>query len=121
MVHDADGFAIYWVLDDAAIECTACDPDAGPPEVWPAWTDLDRFTCIDPDDQVEPTDADVEWLNVTRFPLPISGGSPEPENEWEPSPEDWRDYHEHCLEVERLDALRRRADYEYELRMRYGD
>jgi hypothetical protein len=41
MVCDTDGFAIYWVLDDEAIECTACDPDPGEPEDWPAWTDAD--------------------------------------------------------------------------------
>jgi hypothetical protein len=59
--------------------------------------------------------ADITWLNEN--PASISGGAPE----WEPSAEDWRDYHEHCLEVDRLDTLKRMADHEYELRMRYGD
>jgi hypothetical protein len=58
-----------------------------------------------------PSAEDLAWL----------AANPAPEPEWEPSPEDWRDYHEHCLEQERLDALRRMEDHEYELRMRFGE
>jgi hypothetical protein len=98
-------FDVYFASDDQIIECTACDPDAGEPADWPAWTDACRW---------EPTPDDVAWLNTS--PPPISGGAPE----WEPSEADWADYHEHCLEVERLDALRRMEDHEHELRLRYG-
>ena len=73
------------------------------------------FAIPDDDDQDEPDQADVAWLNEN--PPPISGGAPE----WEPSEADWADYHEHCMEQDRLDALRRMDDHEYELRIRYGD
>lgn len=90
MVCDVDGFAIYWVLDDEAIECEACDPDAGEPEDWPDWTDQDCWTHIDPPDQVEPSEADCQWA-AQNFELPpIAGGAPEA---FEPSDKDWDDLH----------------------------
>lgn len=92
MVCDTDGFAIYWVLDDDAIECTACDPDAGEPEDWPAWTDADCWTHIDTPNQLEPDQGDVEWLNNTPALPPIAGGAPD-DDQVEPSDADWDDLH----------------------------
>ena len=57
-----------------------------------------------------PSADDAAWL----------AAHPAPEPEWEPSPEDWADYHEYCLEVERAEAFKRMEDREYELQMRYG-
>jgi hypothetical protein len=93
MICDDDGFAIYWVLDDYAIECTACDPDAGEPSEWPEWTDADRWTHIDPPDQAEPSQEDSVWAAEHLELPPIAGGSPEPEPEpFEPTDADWDDY-----------------------------
>jgi hypothetical protein len=90
MLYDNDGYAVYWVLDDEAIECTACDPDAGEPEDWPAWTDADCWTHIDPPDQVEPTHDDIAWVNTHPILPPVCGGSPDDEP-FEPTDADWDD------------------------------
>jgi hypothetical protein len=90
MLPEAD-YAVYFVLDDDIIECTACDPEAGEPSDWPSWCDQDRWTHIDEPDQVSLDD--VAWLNSNPLPLPlpapIAGGSPGP---FEPSDQDWEDY-----------------------------
>lgn len=54
------------------------------PTEWPAWTDRSRWTTSDP--------TPIEVL-AAHFELPaLSGGSPEAEP-FEPSVEDWEDYH----------------------------
>jgi hypothetical protein len=40
---------------------------------------------------------------------------------WEPSQEDWEDYRQWCEHVDRLDAIRRMEDSEWEKRMRFGE
>jgi hypothetical protein len=117
MVCDADGFAIYWVLDDDAIECTACDPEAGELEDWPAWTDADRWTHIDPPD--EPTEADVAWLDAHPILPPVAGGSPEPES-FEPTDADWDEMARWSAHLDRLEAIRSQDDAEDEARARFG-
>jgi hypothetical protein len=39
---------------------------------------------------------------------------------FEPTDADWDDYCKHSIDMDRLDALRRMDDHEYEARMRYG-
>jgi hypothetical protein len=62
--------------------------------------------------------ADIQWLNENPTLPPITGGSPEP---FEPSDEDWADYHEFCREVDRRYEMERMDRLEDEYRMRYGN
>lgn len=79
----------------------------------PPW--LNPFLCDYDAELAE--QADVAWLNENPTLPPISGGSPEP---FEPSDEDWDDYHAWCEHIERLATLSRIDDAEYEARLRYG-
>ena len=47
MLHEPEDFSTPFAGDDGVIECTACDPDAGEPADWPAWTDADRWEPTD--------------------------------------------------------------------------
>jgi hypothetical protein len=137
--------AVYFADDDAIIECTACDPDAGEPADWPAWTDAERFACIDPDPGapgVEPTPDDVAWLaaNPSLPPIspaverrmaalaavadsiatgiltpPVAGGSP-----FEPTDADWDEAARWAEHLDRVDSLRREDDHQAEVRARFG-
>jgi hypothetical protein len=55
---------------DQVVECGACDPEYGPPESWPAWTDSLRFAhgpAITPDESWNPTDQDwQDWAAYKR-------------------------------------------------------
>lgn len=62
--------------------------------------------------------ADIAWLNTHPTLPPITGGSPEP---FEPSDEDWDEMARWCEWVDRLEAMNREDDAEFEARMRYGD
>jgi hypothetical protein len=84
MVLDETGHAIPFAADDLVIEAGANDPDFGPPESWPDWTDADRF---------EPSPADAAWLTAHPVLPPIAGGSPDDEPEpFEPTDADWDDF-----------------------------
>jgi hypothetical protein len=48
LITDNEGFAIPFVDDDPIIEAGLDDPDYGPPETWPNWTDLDRWSSVPP-------------------------------------------------------------------------
>ena len=63
---------------DELTECGANDPDYGPPERWPAWCD--------------------EWRWATD--PPVTGAGLEPD-QYEPTEQDWADYHAWCREQDR--------------------
>jgi hypothetical protein len=44
-----DDYEVYFADHDAVIECGACDPEYGPAESWPAWTDEARFVPSEQD------------------------------------------------------------------------
>jgi hypothetical protein len=52
--------------------------------------------------RIEPSAADVEWLNSNPTLPPIAGGAPEP---FEPSASDWEEYHLWSLWQDRLEAI----------------
>jgi hypothetical protein len=83
-VHDTS-FAVYFAGDDAVIECEAIDPEAGPPECWPEWTDADRW---------EPTEADYQWA-AENIELPPVG----------PSDADWEEYRQWSEWQDRLEGI----------------
>jgi hypothetical protein len=68
----------------------------------------DQFIEYDPSDPAwgEPAD----WPSTQE----IDG------EHWEPSESDWEDYRQWCEHVDRLDAIRRMEDSEWEKRMRFG-
>jgi hypothetical protein len=77
--------------DDLVIECGANDSDYSPPELWPDWTDLDRF---------EPFATDAEWLNNNPTLSAISGGGHD-----SPTDSDWDEYHRWSEWQDRLEAM----------------
>ena len=80
-IHDTS-LAVYFADHDDVIECGACDPCYGDPADWPEWTDADRWTHIDPPDQVDPSPDDCRWAaGHLELPAPISGGAPA-DDEW---------------------------------------
>jgi hypothetical protein len=54
MLHDNQDHDIPFADHDDWTECGIDDPDYNEPELWPEWTDADRW---------EPSQDDVEWLN----------------------------------------------------------
>jgi hypothetical protein len=48
VIIDVGDYAIPFTADDPIIEAGLDDPDYGPPEMWPSWTDLDRWSSVPP-------------------------------------------------------------------------
>jgi hypothetical protein len=103
--------------------------DQGDATTWPAWTDnffwevsdderaaletaeFDRLCDIV--DAPQPSSGERAWLELMQEGAalpPVSGGAPEP---FEPSAEDWADYHAYSEELDR----RRRQSSDVELSM----
>lgn len=57
----------------------------------------------------DPISRDMDAENAVAAVAPISGGAPLPEP-YEPTPEDWEDYHRHCREEELREGARSEED-----------
>jgi hypothetical protein len=75
-------------------------------ELAPFAPDFEGYADESP--EANPTAEDFEWLSANPTPF-------------EPTDADWDDYHRHCEDFERQNALRRMEDYEYEALMRFGE
>ena len=78
----------------------------------PPW--LNPFLCDYCPELADHTAADEAWLAANPLP-PIAGGSPDG-----PTDEDWDEMARWSEHLDRLEALSRDDDAEFELRMRYG-
>jgi hypothetical protein len=109
MLHDEQGFAIYFADDDRYTDCGADDPEYGEPEGWPIWTD--EFVWVSSRDvpPVLPGEDDCRWA-AEHVALPIVDG---------PLVESWAEY---VRWSERLDAMNEDALWRDQLeQMHYID